>query len=572
MPTKAELNQAIYEGNTTLVEALLKFPNIIETIANEDTDALSIAVERGHLDIVKLLLKQLKVVDAISLHDHYALTKSLEQNHFDIAVEVLKSYGKTPIPFSIIEKIQAIDPSNEYAQKLKSQLFQRVMMVKWYYSAGSEKAKWLNAWISYWKLEPWPQGVSIHNIPVSQYLFEQSMRCSEPAQAAILLLSLNANAQKYKVWRTGMQKNGVHSRNYMMFNDENYFAIFNRVYQELIEPEFRQKFDEAGGLSGVENMIKKAILDKIEPIDEKKLFFPYPYNYRLSKAELIHGTDDVVKFARGYAFYKPHDPNHKAWRAVNDPYRTLGVRRMIAYYYLVAIDQRLTVEQRAKATDAFWTALELIQNPHQADCEMPLRNEGACIPILHNVVAENPFFIKPAGDFDRELKDAIKEELKKELPAVFVTCDADQAQALLDATTVLRAETAAYFVSRVPRPIDEEMLNTRQNFILTFLCGKAGSKPLFERLQEAMLKNYKILLINQDVVFVYSLLADIGGWDAQADIKAAYDQRIAALRNNNGQASGLVQMSVAPTGTTMTEGFSTNALHKKPRLTANTSF
>lgn len=571
MPTSTDLNNAIYRGKTELVESLLKLPIIIKTIADKAKDALSIAVERGHLDIVKLLLKHPECVAAISLNEHYALNKSLDQKDFKISILLLKSYGKQPIPLSIVEKIQEIDPAHEYSKKLKSALFKRIISVKRFHTPHGEKGRWLAAWISYWKLAPWSSELDINPLSFSDYLFHQFLLCKDPAQASILLSCLNANAKNFKAQRDGIQLRGINMRNFRDYNNDNWFRIFNSVYKEVIEPEFVLKFNEAGGLEGVENIIKKAILDNIEPDDNIKINFEHPLSCSLTKNELIYSKDLEHRNVRYDGFRNPNDMNCRAWRAMNDQHRSISVRTMIAYYYLVASDQRLNSEHVTKAVAAFWNALDCVQQLIELDNDMSIIDEGVCISFLHNVVTANPFLIDSSTDFYSKLKDVIQSEFKKELVDVLITYDSAHTHSSFEALTASKGETTDYLQAQGSLFNDVQMFTHWRDFISRFWAGKPEAEPLFERLKGAMLKKHKIVLTHLDRMFVHSLLIDRDGWDAQADIKAAYEQRIKTLNNNNSHIPRLFRPSLS-SASSVPHVLPELSVHNKPSSTMKTNF
>jgi ankyrin repeat protein len=89
------LTVAAANGHIDIINHLLDYLSVVESIAGDNNDALARACENGHIDIVNRLLEYQAVVDDITAKDNYAFKMSAENGHVDVVNRLLESLEVT---------------------------------------------------------------------------------------------------------------------------------------------------------------------------------------------------------------------------------------------------------------------------------------------------------------------------------------------------------------------------------------------------------------------------------------------------------------------------------------------
>jgi hypothetical protein len=585
------LRLASKNGHTEIVKLLVSIDAVKLQASTDYNFALRFASENGHTEIVKLLLKIRSVKDAITANIHEALREASDKKHWDVVSVLLQHYGNHSIPLSIIKSVLTIPDNHATAEEIRKLALNRTITV----GDAWNSMDTFNAWIAHWNLTPWPDGVTVNAKNWCDYLYAELQYCEEPREAAIILLSLSEQSKIHQRW---IAENAAAAGGGESAMETSLVAMVANHYRDEVQSKFAAKFNELGGVDGIEKRIKALLLDKIiEHANE-----PLKAEIIQRKDNILNGIEADILWAREQ-FTAPNDIYQTAWRAYDSGAKTVGwknlltapstndahestftiaetgsgavdlqassdiIRSMAAHYYLVAMDERLTPDERNTAIEAFIAAIAEIRRAHN-DNPQQVGDNPSCFPgcftRLYEVTKRNSHITNIKPGLVATLNEVYINELEKSLVRAFIACDEQTAYRLCDALTMLRgpgkdiAENTAWDVISNP---DKVMCNSRMNeegneddfsynadllkMRLEFLAKIMPLDVVKVQLQAVMLETHQMNLEGDDLVLVQALLADIGGKEAGFYITSACEKRIEALNANVVVApSGLVRHSV----------------------------
>lgn len=577
------LREAVIQGHGAIVKRLLKIPAVKEDI-RQCRLAWMEAAHRGHTEVFVSLLTVPWFVEHITDTEHDLLYESASSGHWAIVLLLLQHYGENPIPYYIAAKAFEVPDNHPASEGIKEIIHDRIIAVTVPPPGESNVEALLHAWIKHWNLPPWPPRTELTSQAWCQYLFEQAAHCTEPRQAAIILLNLNGMSEEHQK-ALKQRIRAEHSSESAM--ESSMVAMVTKHYTEQVEPAFREKFNANGGVEGIEKIIKATILDKII----KYAAEPLKAQILAKRENILNGDPNDVAWARSI-FSSKDDIYQTAWRAYDPEAPTVEwknlltapssteaglavfstaetgsngetlqtssdtIRKMAAHYYLVAIDERLSESERDIALEAFIAAIAEIRRAHNNTAvgeDNPSCFPG-CFTRLHEVTKRNSHISNIKPGLMVALKEAYINEFEKAIAMAYLSCDSeDKVLGLYDALGMLSSVNARDVIagnnnvfcnSRMNEDdnkdcrYNEALLKQRQDFIAQYMPLSA----LMMRLTKVLAK-CDLTIDEHDAILVQSLVVDVCGGDAAFYLDAARERRTEMLNKPVEPTHGVLMLS-----------------------------
>jgi hypothetical protein len=636
------LVDAVKAGKIELMKLLLGVPSIMNKLIlkpNAVASLLGVCGACRNLEMLEVLLSFKRLAASVSLNDHALLSSVIYPNPPTYFTEmsgirrtdphawvrliplILEKYGHTPIPPSLMTSlVLAQDASSKIMNVILNRPYYVNDQAAHFFSIHGVLIT-LNKWLKHWDLPSWSSPSLPTPITWSKFLYDAAKTCKDPKQVAIIILSLKEQSLTLRRLQEAKTAEVAGEESAM---ERTLVGRISLQYEKEIQPFFKDKFNQMGGLDAIELEIKKAILDRIIATADE----PLKSNIQSRKNNILKSVKSDLDWARQH-FTKNDDIFEVAWRAYDpqaacvewpnlltqppvnkggNPIFSIAetgegtvtlsegvkiIRTMAAYYFLVATDERLrdqtdhpkTPSQRETALLAFIASIAEIRRAHPSTQDNPSCFPG-CFTRLYEVTKRNPHINPVRTPPYLALEEIFINELDKFLARQFsVINSVEEAYKLQDALNAL-AEKNAWDIIEKPETViclsrmdeDEtsytpELLATRQEFFKFF-----RPEALFETLQKSMLEKYQIVLKEEDLIHFRAFLTDIGGGLAGPFISAAFQTRLQAIEadealQRQAPVSRLVQFSVP-----MTERFKAasrdyflimNKIDRNPAISSN---
>lgn len=572
------LEHAISTKHTAIFSYLMGFEQLRAIAAKSDNRLLKEAINRGNIPGLEILLNISQVKNTLTSNNHEVLRVASSQGQASALLKLLTHYPNTAIPLDIFSRIYHRDFKQDDKKNIIDKTFDRPLALSGRCVDG-KKIEAMKAWSRRWGLGEFNMRYSIDPVRWADYLYAQMQQATEPKVVAIIILSLNKMAELHAAKQCAtLVESGDESA-----MDKGLVAKCARHFDKHVKPHYKLKFDDFGGIEGIEKRIKEALFDKLmaqQPADVVE-------KMQLNRAGILAGNLELMDWMLKQCS-DTSDVYHNCWRAYDpaapvDAFDNLltapaekrkqkaiftiaetglskGVqlksgsdiiRERACYFFLVATDEKMTPDQWDVAMEAFFAAISEIRrsNNKDEDNEPADKDSPSCFPGCFTqlgLLSKFNSFIHPMdlvlGD---EIKQYFRSEFDQILVKIFMSCQTKQAVAqVVDALTLLTYQNAWDIINK-PWKVDCPSLSTGDDDLAdhtydqTLLAKRNQiirqyfSVPrLLKAYDMQMPENHKFKITQHDRIFVQDCIVDLGRGDHAPLIISYANARLVALGRN----------------------------------------
>lgn len=545
-------NRALYRaaraGHAKVIAHLAMIPKVRENINKKKHHILKAAIKSSCIPAVKELLALDAVKQVVQTNLSRLLMTPVYSKDWDMVKFLLEISHGALHDIHLLQEILKND-SPKY-EEIKRLALRRPVNL----NNSAQHLNTTQAWLKSWNLPPID---AMFQLSPVESIFNSFVTTNiNPEQAAILFLSFSLTDKKFQTeiaeTRTGTSEPAYHNKLRWHFAD-------------TVKPAYENRFNELGGVTGIEKLIKKHIITQISLFASAEI----KSEIQARKENILQGVQADLEWTRN-TFISNDNIYEIAWRAFNThPYQdqnitcynlltppsrisenhyffncwdnshhTLkhasdGLREYCAYTYLIVTDPQLNDEQKNVLTLAFFRDIAFSQRVNYTTVvDTPIFHCETFL-LLHDVMQLNPHVPLPTFNFYACLNSVADHEIKKIITVQFLSCEtSEDAITLRDALTMMN-ETKAMDIILGRTAVDRREINfqNRRNLFNATCFHQALSNICNAMKAQYMLTNSCQFDGNPEVnLHIYALLVTIGTGDMKPFIENACEARIKALQ------------------------------------------